>query len=67
MTYIVHYRNSGGKADSVRGVDRGVPGTGANTPLVDCIGNIADRGGTVTRAECVSVVGAMVPVPVLVG
>lgn len=67
MTYIVHYRNSDGDADMVRGVDTGAPGTGANTPLADCIGNIADRGGTVTRVECVTPGKVALAAPMLVG
>ena len=58
MTYIVHYL-LGGSASKVRGVDKGVPGTGANTPLADNIGKIVARGGVVTRVERVSTVSAV--------
>lgn len=73
MTYIIHYL-LGGIADRVRGVDKGVPGTGANTPLADHIGNIIARGGAITRVERVSAVSvapalapmsALAPVPAL--
>lgn len=69
MTYILYYL-LGGVADCVRGVDKGVPGTGANTPLTDHIGNIIARGGAITRVERVSAVSAppssaLAPAPAL--